>query len=431
MTAALACMTCGTELRPSAKFCDECGSPTLVPDTPAEYRQVTVLFADVVHSTDIAAAVGAARLRELMAELIDRATAVVQRYDGTIDKFIGDGITAVFGAPTALEDHAVGACMAALDIQAETARLAEEVARRDGVDLRLRVGLNSGQVIAGDISSGPLGYTWVGEQLGIAQRIESVAAPGEVIVSESTARLVENSTVLGDPKMVHIRGADYPEPARQVLSIAAERQRTGRSESTMVGREWELATLAAMLGRSIAGRGSVISVVGPAGFGKTRLTREAMQLARRHGVELFSTICESHAIDVPFRVVAQLLRATWQVSALEDHTARARVRAQIPDADQDDMLLLDDLLGIADPAVELPKIEPDARRRRLSALINAAQLARTDPAVFVVEDVHWIDEVSESMLADFVAVIPRTHSMVLLTYQPEYHGALAHVAGGQ
>ena len=115
---------------------------------------MTVLFADVVHSMDIAATVGAERLREIMAELVDRATAVVKRYGGTVDKFTGDGIMAVFGAPIALEDHAVRACLAALGIQDETVRLAAEVKDRDGIDLRLRVGLNSGQVIAGEIGSG-------------------------------------------------------------------------------------------------------------------------------------------------------------------------------------------------------------------------------------------------------------------------------------
>jgi predicted ATPase len=182
-----------------------------------------------------------------------------------------------------------------------------------------------------------------------------------------------------------------------------------------VGREWELATLAAMLDRSMGGQGSVVGVAGPAGIGKTRLAREAVQLAKSRGVEVFSTFCESHATDVPFRVVARLLCAVAQVSGLDEQTARARLRERFADADPEDMLLLDDLLGIADPAVALPKIDPDARRRRLTALINTAQLARTRPGVFVIEDVHWIDEVSESMLADFVSVVPRTQCMVLIT----------------
>jgi class 3 adenylate cyclase len=153
--------------------------PLITPSTEhAEYKQVTVLFADVVHSMDIAAAVGSERLREIMTDLVERSGEVVRRYGGTVDKFTGDGIMAVFGAPAALEDHAARACLAALDIQEEVARLAAEIERRDRIDLQLRIGLNSGQVIAGDIGTGPLGYTAFGEQVGMAQRMESVASPG-------------------------------------------------------------------------------------------------------------------------------------------------------------------------------------------------------------------------------------------------------------
>ncbi len=431
MTAVLTCARCGAGLRPTAKFCDECGSPTAASRTPAEYKQVTVLFADVVHSMDLAATVGAERLREIMAELVERGATVVQRYGGTVDKFTGDGLMAVFGAPVALEDHALRACLAGLDIQRAVAGLGAEVERRDGIDLRLRVGLNSGQVIAGEIGSAALGYTAIGEQVGMAQRMESIAPPGAVMLSDSTARLVEGAAVLGEPEMVRIKGAEDAVPARRLLSVAAQHQRAGSSYSTLVGREWELTTLAAMLDRSMAGRGSVVAVVGPAGIGKTRLTSEALQLAEHRGVEVFSTFCESHATDIPFHVVARLLRSVGQLSGLDDQAAQAQARAQVPDADPQDMLLLDDLLGIADPDVTLPKIDPDARRRRLTALINTAHLARSEPAVFVVEDAHWIDEVSESMLADFLAVIPQTPSLVLLTYRPEYHGTLAHVAGAQ
>jgi class 3 adenylate cyclase len=190
MTAIAACRTCGAEHLENARFCHGCGSPVQDGDTRAEYKQVTVLFADVVHSMEIAAAVGAERLREIMTDLVDRASTVVQRYGGTVDKFTGDGIMAVFGAPMALEDHAIRACLAALGIQEGTKRLAVDVHARDGVDLQLRVGLNSGQVIAGEIGSGPFGYTAVGEQVGMAQRRESVAPPGGVMLSASTARLV-------------------------------------------------------------------------------------------------------------------------------------------------------------------------------------------------------------------------------------------------
>jgi hypothetical protein len=259
--------------------------------------------------------------------------------------------------------------------------------------------------------------------------MESVAPPGAVMLSESTARLVEGAAVLGDPQLVQIKGAADAVPARRLVGVAAHR--TGVSVSTLVGREWELTTLAAMLDRSTSGRGSVVAVVGPPGIGKTRLAREAVQLAKSRGVEVFSTFCESHTTDIPFHVVARLLRVTGRLSGLDDQAARAQVRAQFPDADPQDLLLLDDLVGIADPEVELPKIDPDARRRRLTALLNSAQLARSEPALFVVEDAHWIDEVSESMVADFLAVIPQTPSLVVITYRPEYQGALAHIAVAQ
>ncbi|WP_434086322.1 ATP-binding protein [Mycobacterium lentiflavum] len=430
MPVTFACMICSAELRPNAKFCDECGGPVAVSSTPAEYKQVTVLFADVVHSMEIAAAVGAERWREILTELLNRSSTVVHRYGGRVDKFTGDGMMAVFGAPAALEDHALRACLAALAIQDEAKRLAVDVDRRDGVDLQLRIGLNSGEVITGQVGSAALGYTAIGEQVGMAQRMESVAPPSGVVLSETTARLVQGAAVLGEQQMMRIKG-DGVVPTRRLLGVAAQRQQAGPSYSTLVGREWELGTLAAMLDRSIAGRGSVVGVTGPPGIGKTRLAREAVQLAKDRDVEVFVTFCESHASDVPFRVVARLLRAVGQLSGLDDQTARARVRAQFPDADPQDLLLLDDLLGIADPEVELPKIDPDARRRRLTALINTAQLARTRPAIFIVEDAHWIDEASESMLADFVAVFPQTRSLLLITYRPEYHGALHHVAGAQ
>ena len=180
---------------------------------------MTVLFADVVGSMDIAAAVGAERLREIMAGLVGRGAAVVQRYSGTMDKFTGDGLMAVFGAPVALEDHAIRACLAALDLQREIQRLADEVQRRDGIDLQMRVGLNSGQVVAGEMGSGVPGFTAIGEQVGLAQRMESVAPPGGVMLSASTARLVENTAVLGDLEQVRIKGHDEPVSARRLLAV--------------------------------------------------------------------------------------------------------------------------------------------------------------------------------------------------------------------
>jgi class 3 adenylate cyclase len=430
VTAGVACGSCGTGLRVNAKFCDECGAPTAVSGDTAKYKQVTVLFADVVRSMDIAAAVDIERLREIMTELVERSAAVVQRYGGTVE-YNGDGVMALFGAPVALEDHAFRACLAALAIQEEADRLAAEVHRRDGVALQLRVGLNSGRVIAGEIGSGSLGYAATGESVGFAQRMESVAPPGGVMLSESTARLVEHAVVLAEPEWLRIKGADEPVRACRLVAISPRDGQVGRAEASLVGRRWEMAAIDAMVGRTISGRGGVVNVVGPPGIGKSRAAREAAALAAARGVEVFWSFCESHAHDVPFYAVTWMLRVANGVADLDGEAAREQVRVRMPDADPQDLLLLDDLLGIADPDKPLPQLDPDARRRRLTALINTASLARTEPALYIIEDAHWIDAVSESMLADFLKVIPRTPLMVLITSRPEYRGALTRVPGEQ
>ena len=430
-TTELSCGSCGTSLNEKAKFCSECGAAVSAGTPPAEYKQVTVAFADVVHSMDIAAAVGAERLREIMAELVNITTAVVKRYGGTVDKFTGDGIMAVFGAPVALEDHAVRACLAALGVQEEAKRLAVDVRNRDDVDLQLRVGLNSGEVIAGEIGSGPSGYTAVGEQVGLAQRMESVAPPGGVMLTASTARLVQGAASLGESELIQIKGAEEPVRARRLVAISPRDGLVGRAEASLVGRRWEMTAVESLLDRATDGHGALIGVVGSPGIGKSRLAREVVAMAGRRGVEVFTTFCESHASDIPFHVVARLLRAAFGVSDLDGSAARTQVRARVPAADPEDLQLFDDLLGIADPEVALPTIDPDARRRRLTALVNAASLARQVPAVYVIEDAHWIDEVSESMLTEFLSVIPQTPSLVLVTYRPEYEGALTRVHGAQ
>jgi adenylate cyclase len=425
------CPACGTRLRAEAKFCDECGASVATAATTAEYKHVTVLFADVVHSMDIAAAVGPERLRELMSDVFDRCCEVVQRYGGTVDKFTGDGVMAVFGAPISLEDHAIRACMAALDIQQRVRDLAAEVNSRDGIELALRVGLNSGEVIAGEVGSRTHSYTTVGDQVGMAQRMESAAAHGGVMLSESTARLVEGEAVLGGRQLVQIKGAVDPVAGYSLQSLTGGHVDVSTRASTYVGREWELAALNGMLERSVAGHGSVVSVVGPPGIGKSRTVAETIAHAEALGMLVFSTYCESHTSDVAFQAAVRLLRSGFGVDGLADDAARARLRSQASDADPADLILLQDELGIRDPADELPDIAPDARRRRMTALVNATVLARDEPAVFVIEDAHWIDPTSEALLSEFLAIVPRTRSVAIVTYRPEYTGSLSRGAGAQ
>ena len=151
-----------------------------------------------------------------------------------------------------------------------------ESQERDGVELRLRVGLNSGQVIAGEIGSGALGYTAIGEQVGMAQRMESVAPPGGVMLSASTARLVEGAATLAEPELVQIKGADKPVAAQRLLGMEERHRLIERVESNLVGRRWEMSAVEGLLERAVEGHGGVVGVVGPPGIGKSRLVRESV-----------------------------------------------------------------------------------------------------------------------------------------------------------
>ena len=431
MTAATACLACGVEQRAGARFCDGCGSRVVRAHEHAEYRHLTVLFADVVDSMGLAAAVDAQRQREIVTELLTRSTGAIQRYGGTAAKFTGNGIKAVFGLPVAMEDHAFRASLAALAIQSQASELAKEVYARDGIDLQLRAGLSSGRVIVGEGDSGATGYTAIRNQLGMARQMESAAPPGGVMLSQSTAQLIDGAAVLGEPETVPGNGADQAVCARRLLGLSGWHGKVAPAESNLVGRRSELAAIEGWLQRAVDGHGATIAIVGSAGVGKGRLVRETAAMAAARGVDVFTVSCESHASEIAFHVVARLLRAASGVGDLEGPAARAQVRAQAPDADPEDLALFNELLGIADPDVTLPQIDPDARQRRLTALVNTASLARRTPAVYVVQDAHWIDEVSESMLAEFVTVIPQTPSLVLVTYRPEYRGALSRVAGAE
>jgi len=331
------------------------------------------------------------------------------------------------GAPAALEDHAFRACLAALGIQHAAEALAAEVMRRDGVTLRLRIGINSGQVIAGEIRSSPGSYTAVGDQVGMAQRMESVAPAGGVMLSEASARLVEGRAELGDPELVRIKGADDPAPARRLLGVAPG-GRTGRHEATLIGREREMDWLTGMFNQTLRGAGRAVCVVGPPGIGKSRLIGEIATIAVTRGTKVFSTFCQSHTGSIPFYAVSGLLRAVFEVDELDAASARERVRARLPGADTEDLVLLDDLLGIRDGADELPVVDPEARRRRLARLVDSAVGSLSRPAVYVVEDVHWVDDFSEFMFVELMSALAATSALVLITYRPEYRGALSRVA---
>jgi adenylate cyclase len=423
------CGSCGNDLRAKARFCDVCGSPVFRRSALGEHKQVTVLFADVIGSMKLAAALDAERLQEIMNELFNRAAAVVQRYRGTVDKFTGDGLMALFGAPVALEDHALRACISALEIQSVTKKFAAEVLRRDGLDLQIRVGLNSGEVIAGEIGSGPGSYTAVGHPVGMAQRMEGAAPPGEVLCSLSTARLVEDTTRLAPVENVAVKGADGPVSARRLLAVESERMVVARNEGLMLGRDAELSCLRNVFD---ADRGCLVGIIGDPGLGKSRLIREFTAIAADRDAEIVVARCEAHTTTLAFGALSRLLRAMFKVEGFSDAEAREHTAAQcegLLTSHSTDAQILFEAMGIADTNGDPMQVSVDGRRRRLVGVMAQAVLMRSARTVFVLEDVHWIDAPSDDVLADFSATLNVTTSIFVTTYRPEFHGALHHCSG--
>ncbi|MET0475115.1 MAG: adenylate/guanylate cyclase domain-containing protein [Mycobacterium sp.] len=392
--------------------------------SPAERKQVTVLFADVVGSMALAAALETERLREIMHDLFNRSADVVQRYQGTVDKFTGDGLMALFGAPVALEDHALRACIAALGIQSVAGDLAADVKRKDGTELRIRIGINSGEVITGEIGIGPGRYTAVGHPVGMAQRMEAAAPPGGIMCAATTAGLVEHSTVLGPLEWVAIKGTAEPVPARRLEGVESDRAILGRDDGPLVGRD---ADLTAMLGAFDDGAVSVACVVAEPGLGKSRLIREFGSRATAAGADVIVARCESHTANVPLHALARLLRSMFGIRDLDAEAARAHVADQLKDVtepDSGEAEILFDLLSIGDPNGAESTMGADARRRRLIEVLGRFAANRSARTLYVIEDVHWIDAASDEVLTSFATNLSGTRSVFVASFRPEYRGRL-------
>lgn len=420
------CGSCGNDLRVRSRFCDVCGSPVRARSSSGEHKHVTVLFADVVGSMRLAADLDPERYREIMNELFNRCAAVVQRYQGTADTFTGDGLMAMFGAPVALEDHALRACIAALEIQSVAEALSAEISRRDGVALTLRVGLNSGAVVVGEIGAGPGRYTAIGHAVGMAQRMEAAAPPGGVLCSTTTADLVQRATRMGPAVEVHIKGQRDPVVARRLIGVEAGRMVLGRNEAAMLGRDAELDRLCSLVG---GGRGgNLVTVVGSPGVGKSRLVEEFCRRARTAGAAVVLTGCDAQSMPVAFRALSRILRAMFGVDGLGSDEARERVLAQLPMRTTDAHIVFE-AMGLTDATWPALHVGADGRRHRLAETMRRFVRRDAGPVVIVVEDVHWLDAASEAVLSDLAAEMDSTSAVFVMTHRPEYRGSLLKHSG--
>ncbi|MFI5028128.1 MAG: ATP-binding protein [Solirubrobacterales bacterium] len=397
----------------------------------AERKQVTVLFADVEGSMDLAEQHDPEEWRTIMQRFFSILSGAVEELEGTVDKFTGDGIMAVFGAPVAHEDHARRACYAALRMLEDVSDYAAELRRAEGLNFSVRIGINSGEVVAGVIGPGTEGdYTAIGHTVGLAQRMEALAEPGSAYLTEHTAALAGGFLELEDLGEFDIKGASRPVRVFELEGVGEARSRLDLSRergfSRFVGRDDEMGAFEEAFESAERGEGAVVSVVAEPGIGKSRLCLEFAERSRERGVEVFEAQAQSHGQSIPFMPVLQMLRAYFRIGDREpERTAREKIagRALLLDpAFADDLPILFDFLGVPDPDLPLAQMSAEARQRALGRvvcrLINAPNRRHT--VMVLVEDLHWLDEGSDAMLSELLASIAGTRTLAVVNFRPEY-----------
>ncbi len=389
-----------------------------------------MLFADVMGSMDLAEQHDPEEWRRIMQGFFSILSDEVRRFEGTVDKFTGDGIMAVFGAPVAHEDHARRACFAALRMLDDIAGYAAELRRVHGLNFSVRVGINSGEVIAGAIGAEEGGYTAVGHTVGLAQRMEALAEPGKAYLTEAAAELARGFFELEDLGEFEIKGASRPVRVFELGGVGSARSRLDLSRergfTRFVGRSKEMGALEAGLERARAGEGAVVGIVAEPGVGKSRLCHEFAELVRSAGIEVFEAQAQSHGREIPFMPVLQMLRSYFGIADADpERIVREKIagRALLLDPEfAEELPVLFDFLGVPDPERPAPQLSAEARQRALRGVVCRLVRApnRREPIVTVVEDLHWMDEGSAAMLGDLFGAVGGTQTLVVVNFRPEY-----------
>jgi len=451
------CSNCGIQLSPTAKFCPECAHPVAAgPAEPrfaspesytpkhlaekiltskaaleGERKQVTVLFADLKGSMELLADRDPEEARKLLDPVLEHMMEAVHRYEGTVNQVMGDGIMALFGAPLAHEDHAVRACYAALRMQELVKRYAEDARHAHGVNVQIRVGLNSGEVVVRAIGSDlHMDYTAVGQTTHLAGRMEQLANPGSILLTPSTLELVEGFVAFKALRPVPVKGLADPVEVYEVTGVGPARTRlqagARRGMTRFVGRDPELEQLCRAQELASDGHGQVVAVVGEAGVGKSRLVYEFIHSHRLQGWRVLESASVSYGKETPYLPVSNLLKSYFKIQDQDDHReVREKVIGKLLTLDEALKATLPALLGLFDvpvPDTGWQAIDPLQRRQRILEAVTSLLLreSQAQPLVVVFEDLHWIDTETQSFLDSFVERLPTRCLLLLVNYRPTY-----------
>ena len=455
------CPACGMTLGPESRFCHACGARILERATASarfasplsytpphlaeriltsrsalegEHKRVTVLFCDIANSTPLAERLGEERMYELLNRFFEHALEEVHHFEGTVNQFLGDGFMALFGAPLALEHHEQHAILAGLGIRRRLVEHFKDASRPADMAFEVRMGLNTGLVVVGKIGDNlRMDYTAVGDTTHVAARLQAMAAPGEVLVAQSTfepARAIVDARSLG---LVAIKGKSLPLEVHRVAGLrsaaAAMEAHNKRLLSRFVGRDREMADLMDSLEHAQSGRGQAIGIVSEPGMGKTRLLWEFRQALAGRGVDYVEGQCLSYGATMPYLPIIDILRTTCRI--VESDTPDAlgqKVRSILLQAGMDaDAALpcLLHLLGLGDPAAALAALTPEAIQARTFETLRQLCLrgSRRRPLALVIEDLHWVDRSSEDFIGVLAESLAGASILLVATYRPGYSPA--------
>ncbi len=421
----VACASCGHFCPPEARYCGWCGAArteaSRLNDHTGERKQATVLFADIVSSTEMIVGLDAEAARDRLEPAVHAMVRAVRRFDGTVIRTLGDGLKAAFGVPHAQEGHALLACRAALAMQEAVAALP------DSTDIR--IGLHSGEVIAGTLDTGSaVEQEAQGMTVHLASRIEQAADVGTIYISRETWSLVQSYCDAASIGVRALRGIPEPVEIYRLISLRpmvnSDHFRSG-GLTRLLGRDTELGVLQQALLGAGEGSASVIGISGPPGVGKSRLCFEFSEWCRQRRVAVLEARAHVLGQATPLLPMVDLLRASLRIApGMDPAEARQRIAERLWEFDPslaEGLPVLADFLNVADPDVPLASLDPSTRQARLRQIIaRMVKAAGRRPSVIIVEDLHWLDEASREAMDLLVASVRGTKILVVVTFRPPW-----------